>query len=273
MTNSIEKEILKDVLNNPGDTFYENVLSDFLDEQGVEHDFRKPLHKERIEELKSYQEKCLDVWAKHWISVGLCTKQTDENKVERYFFDFYKELGLEKPKNIIWINNPVEMYNQAWNQARNQLRNQARNQLRNQVWNQVFNQVWDHVLNHVLNQVWDHVLNYVWDQVWDRVWSQVNNQISNQIGNQVLNQIWHQIWNQIFYGQQDAHWLAYYAYIMQVLRVEAPKQFALLMLLAQEVNWWFLAEQTVFVTRKPKECVFEDGKLIKLVFQDDYTIT
>jgi hypothetical protein len=28
---TIEQEILKDVLNNPGDTFYENVLSDLLD--------------------------------------------------------------------------------------------------------------------------------------------------------------------------------------------------------------------------------------------------
>jgi hypothetical protein len=38
---TIEKQILVNVLNNPGDTFYENVLSDFLDEQGIEHDFRK----------------------------------------------------------------------------------------------------------------------------------------------------------------------------------------------------------------------------------------
>jgi hypothetical protein len=32
MTILIEQEILFDVLTNPGDTFYENVLSDFLDE-------------------------------------------------------------------------------------------------------------------------------------------------------------------------------------------------------------------------------------------------
>jgi hypothetical protein len=61
MINSIEKEILVDVLNNPNDTFYENVLSDFLDEQGIEHDFRNPLHNDKITELKPYQEKCLDI--------------------------------------------------------------------------------------------------------------------------------------------------------------------------------------------------------------------
>jgi hypothetical protein len=69
MINLIEKEILFDILNNPNDTFYENVLSDFLNEQGVEHDFRKPLHNNFIAELKSYQEKCLDIWAKQWSRV------------------------------------------------------------------------------------------------------------------------------------------------------------------------------------------------------------
>jgi hypothetical protein len=77
MTNYIEKEILKDVLTNPGDTFYENVLSDFLDEQGIEHDFRKLLHKNKITELKPYQEKCLDIWKDYWTYIGLCIKPTD----------------------------------------------------------------------------------------------------------------------------------------------------------------------------------------------------
>jgi hypothetical protein len=115
MTNSIEKEILFDVLNNPGDTFYENVLSDFLDEQGIDHDFRKPLHNNTITELKPYQKKCLDIWANHWISIGLCIKPMDEVKTEQYFYDFYKESGFSKPKSIIWFNNPIEMCSQKSN--------------------------------------------------------------------------------------------------------------------------------------------------------------
>jgi hypothetical protein len=72
------------------------------------------------------------------------------------------------------------------------------------------------------------------------------------------------------YGQQDARWLAFFAYIMQVLRVEAPKQLVPYILLAQEVNCWLPTEQTVFVTRKPKECIVENGKFVKLVYQDGY---
>jgi hypothetical protein len=258
-TKTIEQEILIDVISNPGDTFYENVLSDLLDEQGIDHDFRKTLHNNFITELKPYQEKCFDIWANYWINVGLCTKSTDEDKAEQYFYYFYKELGFSTPKSIVWYNNPVEMCSQlrAWNQVRNQIWNRTWSQIRDQVKGQVWNQARD--------QVWNRVSNHIWDQVRSQVSNQIWSQARDQVRNQVLNQIW--------YGQQDAHWLAFFAYIMQVLRVEAPKTFIPYMLLAQEINWWVPAEQTVFVTRKPKEYVIKDNKFVKLVYQDGYTIT
>jgi hypothetical protein len=255
MTNYIEKEILKDVLNNPGDTFYENVLSDFLDEQGIEHDFRKPLHNDKIEKVKLCQKKYLDVWINHWISVGLCTKPTNESKAEQYFYDFYNQLGFPNPKSIIWCNNPIEMCSQLSN--------------------------WSHGLNHVWNRIWSQIKDQVKGQVWDQVWNQVCNQVWNRVRNQVedlvRSQTWNLtrglMWNQVWRGQQDAHWLAFFAYIMQVLRVEVPKLFVPYMLLAQEINWWLSTEQAVYIVRKPKEYVFEDGKFVKLIYQDDYILT
>jgi hypothetical protein len=273
MTNFIEKEILKDVLNNPGDTFYENVLSDFLDEQCIEHDFRKPLHKEKVEELKPYQEKCLDVWVNHWISIGLCTNPTNENKTERYFFDFCKELGLEKPKNIIWINNPVEMCRQTNNCVNDLVLNQTwlqiMNQIKYQVWFQIKDQINDQTYYMLLNRAWSKIGHQIWLQVRDYVWNHVRNKICIEASGELNNRIK----NQLFYGQHEANWFAYYSYMMQVLRMEAPKPSILLMLLAQETNWWFPAEQTVCVVRKPKECIVKNGKLVKLVYQDGYTIT
>jgi hypothetical protein len=251
MTNSIEKEILVDVLSNPGDIFYENVLSDFLDEQGIEHDFRKPLHKKMITELKPYQEKCLDIWKNYWISVGLCTKPTDESKTEQYFFDLYEQLYLRKPKKIIWFDNPVEMCNQVNNQLINKARNQVRYQVNGQIYYQVNSQVYYQV---------SHLLHHIWNKV-----SLQRRRICNHTNDQMLNNIW--------YGQQDADWFAFFSYCMQVLRMEAPKSTIPYMLLAQEVNWWFLLEKTVFVTRKPKECIVENGEIVKLVYQDNYTIT
>jgi hypothetical protein len=268
MTNSIEKEILFDVLNNPNDTFYENVLSDFLDEQGIEHDFRKPLHNNKITKLKPYQEKCLYIWANHWINIGLCTRPTDKVKVEQYVCDLYKQLDLEKPKNIIWFNNPIEMCDQIKNHVNdlvlNRTCNEVKNKIKYQAWHQVSSQINNQLFNRLLSQIWNQVLNQVnsraWNQVWNKAW--------NLSINQTINQITYRVW-----WQQNAHWLALYSYCMQVLRIESPKQILLFILLAQEVNWWFPTEKTVFVTKKPKECIIEDGKFIKLIFQDNYIIT
>jgi hypothetical protein len=78
--------------------------------------------------------------------------------------------------------------------------------------------------------------------------------------------------NQVLFGQREVRWLAFYAYIMQVLRLEAAKPIAPLILLAQEVHWWFSTEEVVYATRKLKECIVENNKIVKIVFQDNYTI-
>jgi hypothetical protein len=262
-TDTIEKEILKDVLNNPGDTFYENVLSDFLDEQGIEHDFRNPLYNNFVTELKPYQKKCLDIWKNHWIDIGLCTKPTNEDKAEQYFYNLYKEFGLKKPKSIIWFDNPIEMFRQTYNRTSSHVFNQEWNWVLNRAWNRVSNKTSNQVWNHVWNQVSGQVWHKVWYQTWDQVWTQVSNQISNQVSNQTTCRVW---W------QQDAHWLAHCSYFMQVLRMEAVKQITPFNLLVRQINWWFPTEQTILVTRKPKECVIKDGKLVKLVYQDGYTV-
>jgi hypothetical protein len=93
------------------------------------------------------------------------------------------------------------------------------------------------------------------------VWHKVRDQVRDQVRDMVGSAVW-------LYGQQDAHLFAYYSYMMQVLRMESPKSTVPFMLLAQEVNWWFPTEETVYATRKPKECVFENGKFVKLVYQD-----
>jgi hypothetical protein len=91
----------------------------------------------------------------------------------------------------------------------------------------------------------------------------------NKMNCQLKNKSFDFIW----YNQRDAHCLAEIAYYMQVLRVEAAKIFIPFMLFFQEINLWIPTEKTVYVTRKLKECVLEDGEVVKIVFRDNYTIT
>jgi hypothetical protein len=263
---SIEKQILVDVINNPGDTFYENVLSDFLDEQGIEHDFRKLLHNNKIIELKPYQEKCLDIWANYWINIGLCTNPTDEKKAEQYLSDFYKELGFPNPKSIIWFDNPIEMCSRIWFDNPIEMCSRLSNWDHglNQVWDRIWSQIRDQVKGQVWNQAWDQICNQVWNQAWNQILCLVRDYICGQIKNNTTNEIG--------YGQRDVHWFAFYAYMMQVLRVKISKSLVYCMFLTQEVYWWFPTEKNIYATRKPKECIVENNKLVKITFQDNYTI-
>jgi hypothetical protein len=239
MINSIEKEILFDVLNHPNDTFYENVLSDFLDEQGVEHDFRKPLHNNNfITKLKPYQEKCLEIWVGYWKKIELCTKPTDDDKVEQYFCDLYKQFDLGKPESIIWFNSSIEMLSQAKNKDCNYMWYR----LKNKVWSQLGSQIKNLANNHVWNFPRNNMLNQVTSQVTDKLWIEE----MMQTWCREVNRVWYCVW----YGQQDAHWLAYYAYMMQVLRLEFPKLLIPFMFLAQEVSWWIPVGKIIYATRK-----------------------
>jgi hypothetical protein len=162
MTTSIEKEILVDVLTNPGDIFYESVLSDFLDEQGIEHDFRKPLHNNPITELRLYHEKYFEIWKNHWVNVGLYAKITDENKAEQYIYSVYKQLGLEKPKNIVWCNNPIEMHHQVLRKSKSLKWMLIWNKAKSKLWDQVYNQVKDQVEDQVWNDIYYKIVNQMW---------------------------------------------------------------------------------------------------------------
>jgi hypothetical protein len=245
---TIEKEIVVDVIANPGDAFYESVLSDFLDEQNIKHDFRKPLQNNIVAELKPYQERYLGIWKSHWINIGLCTKPTDKDKAEQYFCDFYKELGFSKPKSIVWFDNPIKMYQQA-----NKLKLKAYNQVYYEFWGRLTNPVWNNMREQIKNKT---KINQPYSQLWSRIYSQ----------------IWDLARDHTWHGQHDAHWLIYYSYMMQVLRLELPKVFTPMILLSHDVNLWIPTEKIVYVTRKPKKIVVKNNKFIKMVYQDECVI-
>jgi hypothetical protein len=238
ITNSTEKQILLDVLNNPNDTFYESVLSDFLDEQNIDHDFRKPLHNNIVKELKPYQEKCLAIWANHWTNIGLCTNPTDEKKAEQYFFDIYKELSFPIPEKIVWFDNPFEMWNQ--------LKYIDSTQIDDNLWNQLWAIPVSQITNLINGALKNQILNQVWSPVYDQVWLQLQTVVNDKsIWNVIKN-----LNNRLLYGLCEIHWLACFAFSMQVLRLKLPKSITPYLLLAQQINWWSPTSQIIYSTRK-----------------------
>jgi hypothetical protein len=198
----------------------------------------------------------LDIWVNYWFNINLCTKVTDEEKAERHFYNLYKQLNLKNPNGIVWCNSPFDMHHQ--------MQDRVNYYIYDNIWSRVFTWMWNNIENPVRDQVWGVVFNQVTDKVWCKVWSVVNKEYLSTLVQNV---------SKGRFGQHEAGLLAHYAYYMQVLRTEIVKPLVLYMLLAQEVNWYYLTEEFVYVIRKPKECIVKNNKLVKLVYQDGYTIT
>jgi hypothetical protein len=148
-----------------------------------------------------------------------------------------------------------------------------------QIVNRLRDKVRGKVIEHIDKMLADRLCKQISVTVSYRLWNKLSyevnlircqlsykwkNQVSTYVKNLALDYLW--------YGQHDANWLAYYSYIMQVLRAEAPKVLIQHVLLSKEVNWWFPTKEVVFITRKPKECIVKDGEFVKLVYQDGYAI-
>jgi hypothetical protein len=222
------------------------------------------LHDNVILELKDYHERYIEYWINYWIDIGLNTNPTNEKKAEEYFVCLFKQLNLKNLKHIIWCDNPAEMFNLSKHKQQPKRKNVAKFSV--VLWNKYFNQMW----NKANSQIKDKIMDRLIDE---------DNKIAKRIICEMVDKIKFFVFKiagelsqKVCYGQHDASWLVYYAYCMQVLRVEAIKILVPMMLLAQEVNWWIVIEKTIYAIRKPKEYIVENNKVVKVVYQDGYVI-
>jgi len=180
------------------------------------------------------------------------------NQVESQVWDQVGDQVRNQVEAQVWDQVGDQVRAQVWNQVRElAYPGPGEAQVRDQVWNQIGDQVRDQVRDQIWDQVgWNQVRDQVRDQIWDQVGDQVEAQVRDQVGNQVGNQVWNQVQAQVHkcgYGIQDADWLSFYSYILEVLELEQSycSKLVPLMELSQEVGWWWPFENTVIVTPKP----------------------
>lgn len=179
----------------------------------------------KIESLTWEQEQQLSSYRDRWLAIGLSTEPTDDDAAREAVRKMYACGKLDAPKLIIIVDSPLQCVMAG---AMMQSGAQVGAQVRDQVWDQVGAQVWAQV----------------WDQVWD------------QVGDQVGAQVW-----ACTFGQQDAHWLAFYSY-MEMIGATGVDALQGLIDCAQHVNWMLPYETTCIVSRKPKTCALAaDGLL------------
>ena len=192
----------------------------------------------KIERLTKEQVARIPEFVERWTDIGLCTKPANRPDAERAVALAYKAAGLPPPTSIVWLGSPL-----ATSLAGAMVRAPVRDQVWAQVWAQVWDQVWDQVWAQVRGQVWAQVWAQVRGQVWDQVWDQVGDQVWDQVGAQVRDQVWDHI-----YGQHDASWLSFYAFLRDVCSVHGTDKLDGLMLLAQSSGWALPFERICFIS-------------------------
>ena len=63
----------------------------------------------RIDALTPEQTAAMHTWADEWIKRGLDTSPADRNKVEEGIRACYRYAGLDEPKVVVWVDNPLTL--------------------------------------------------------------------------------------------------------------------------------------------------------------------
>ena len=227
-----------------------------------------------LEKLTPEQEARLPEIRDEWLNIGLSCEPTDREAAEAGVRLAYERAGLEPPKIVIWLDNPLhgaigaamlaqvgdQVQDQVQDQVRGQVRTQVGGQVLGQVLGQVRGQVWTQVLGQVLGQVQDQVRDQVRGQVQDQVRGQVWTQVLGQVRGQVLGQVRDQVQDQVrgqvgdqvyraVYGSHEAGWLSFYAAFAE-LGIAAADQLDGISAVAKACGWWWPFKGAVILTER-----------------------
>ena len=147
------------------------------------------------------------------------------------------------------------------------------------VGDSVWSSVWDSVGDSVRSSVWSSVWDSVWDSVGDSVRSSVRSSVGDSVGGSVRSSVgdsvWSSVWDSVgdsvwdsvrssvveaIFGQQDANWLGFYNYFLEVLNLkEECAKLIPLMNLAKHSNWVYPYKNIAVISEKPKTCTLRNG--------------
>lgn len=231
-----------------------------------------------ITKLTKKQKALLPVYRDKWLKIGLSTEPSNHVKAEDAINRAYEMVGLEKPKQFVWCGSPQsaaitlsilkneKVMKEIWGKYAKDFK--LGDSVRDSVEDSVRASVWDSVLASVrasvLASVGASVGNSVWALVWDSVWDSVEDSVRDSM-------------DAFIFGQQDAGWIGFYNYFLEVCGIEKCRKLKPFMDLAEEVNWWAPFKKICLVCEKPTICKLkgtqihcEDGPAI--AYQDGFEI-
>ena len=231
---------------------------------------------EKIEKLTQEQEARFPEFVDRWMKIGLSTEKADHAKAEDAIARAYQVAGLTPTSHIVWCGSPLSLAiidtilrdGSVQNSVRDSVWDSVRTSVGTSVWNSVGTSVWNSVRNSVWNSVGASVWNSVRDSVGTSVWNSVRDSVGTSVGASVRASVRASVGASVrdsVYGQQDAGWLSFYSYFLEVLDIKDCEKLKPLMDLAEHSNWWIPRANLVYCSEKPIKCeVDERGRLHSL---------
>lgn len=172
----------------------------------------------KIDKLTEEQEAKLPEHAKKWTDIGLSTKKCDRKKAEQNVIESYLIANKEPPKKIMWTKSPKDLIET------------------------------DAFLKYMCENEYERTKKFFGsDESIDDFKAEYFDKVFPNIEKASLRESL----SGVAYGSQDAHWLGFYNYFLEVLDFKECEKLYPIMQLAENCGWWIPREHVAILSEKP----------------------
>jgi len=155
----------------------------------------------------------------------------------------------------------------VWDSVRDYVGDSVGDYVRASVGASVWDSVGDSVRDYVMDSVGDYVRASVGASVWASVgasvrasvWDSVRDYVMDSVGSSVKDSVRASVMDSV-YGQHEAHWLGFYDYFNNVLRLEVQtEKLAGLWIVAQNAGWFIPHKNICWISERHNVCKLSNG--------------
>jgi hypothetical protein len=221
---------------------------------------------DKIEKLTPEQEQQLHEWRKRWFAIGSCCAPADRVRAEAAITTMYTEIG-EKPPKFVWVQSPAtgvlaicainklgeakvehDLGDSLWTSLRDSLGDS----LRDSLWTSLGGSLRDSLRDSLWTSLRDSLRDSLWTGLGGSLWTSLRDSLRDSLGDSLGDLIWCKTW----WGQQEAYWIAYYAFCRDVIGVRYDdkrlRQLDLWSGIAQSCGWWWPYRNVCVVSERPE---------------------
>jgi len=221
----------------------------------------------KIESLTVEQEQLRREWYRRWFAIGCSCEPADRPRAETAIAAMYAEINEAAPR-FIWVQSPataclaIAALRQISTDASLQSSLQAslRASLQSSLQASLRASLRASLQASLGASLGASLQASLWDSLWDSLGASLGASLRaslwDSLGASLQASLWDSLGDSRFWGQQEAHWIAFYAFCRDVVGVSFEKkraqQLDLWSEIAQSCGWWWPYKGLCIVADRPE---------------------